>query len=127
MDEQLLIKYLDFLCKEVEKYQADKSLSGNHIDSLNIELFRFKDKVVESDLPEQWQKKVVEFQIPESAVTKKGILFSVLFIIFGGIGGFASYRKQQEEMRQNLGKFKVDLQNLKMRIQSSFFEEAEIK
>jgi hypothetical protein len=63
MDIETCIKYLNFVSNECSKHLKDKEVTDDELTSLIVELQRFKDTCVYSQLPQEVKTKVSAIRI----------------------------------------------------------------
>lgn len=63
MDVETCIKYLNFVSSECQKHLGDKGVTDDELTSLIVELQRFKESCLNSELPEEVKTKVSAIRI----------------------------------------------------------------
>lgn len=113
MNIETCIKYLDFVSGECNRYLKDGNVSDDELVNFIIELERFKEKCINSILPEELKLKISELKI---SYTIKGVERGTWYLVaaFASIGSWAFliHMRQQAKRKQILNEIKFDTSRL---------------
>ncbi|MCR9173504.1 MAG: hypothetical protein NXI10_13470 [bacterium] len=121
MTLETCIKYLDFVANECTRYLNDRRVTDDELISLVIEMQRFQEKCLASDLPEEIKEKIAEIKLNYSIkkVERSTKYLIVAFITFGSWALLLYYR-QQAKRKQILNEIKFDTSRLASSIRMNY-------
>lgn len=113
MDIEICIKYLDFVSNECNKHLKDGNVTDDELINLIIEIQRFKEKCLDSELPQEIKSKLSEVNI-HYTIKKVERSTWFLFAAFVTFGSWAilMYWRQQAKRKQVLNDIKFDTSRL---------------
>src|SRR5690606_13888309 len=107
------IKYLDYVAEECERHLKDGKVTDDELVNFIIELERFKEQCLNSQLPEEIKSKISELHI---SYTIKGVERGTWYLIaaFATLGSWAIliHMRQQSKRKQILNEIKFDTSRL---------------
>lgn len=113
MEIETCIKYLDFVSNECSRHLNDGSVTDDELINLIIELQRFKEKCIESDIAKEIKSKISDLKLN---YTIKGVERSAWYLIaaFATFGSWAMFihMRQQSKRKQTLNEIKFDTSRL---------------
>ncbi|MGB5693087.1 MAG: hypothetical protein WBM43_10820 [Flavobacteriaceae bacterium] len=115
MDIETCKKYIRFVHKECEKHLEDGKVMDDELYKLIIEFTRFKEKVSESELPDELKDKIssVDFKYTRKGVNRsRGYL--ILAVITLGIWALIIWMLRQQRRNRTLENIKHDMNSLGM-------------
>lgn len=115
MDIATCKKYITFVNKECERHLEDGRVMDDELFQLIIEFIRFKEKVAESELPDDLKDKIssVDFRYTRSGVNRsRGTL--ILAVITLGIWAVIIWLGRQQRRNRALENIKHDMNSLGM-------------
>lgn len=115
MKEKTLIKYLEYLKTECLRHQNDKFITDDEINQLEIEISRFRNKVRESVIPQDFKFEIskLDFNLNEENH------YHPKFKLFKFIGEFQGKEfKEQENCKQRFSKLYNDIDSTLFKIKT---------
>lgn len=113
MDIQTCRKYLDFVSIESIRHLKDREITDDELISLIIELQRFQEKCLNSNLPEELKLKISEIKLNYSikGVERGGWFLVAAFVTFG-TWALIIYYRQQSKRKETLQGIQFDTSRL---------------
>jgi len=121
MEIETCIKYLDYVSEECNRHLKDGQVTDDELVHFIIELDRFKDKCVSSQLPDELNSKILDLKI---SYTIKGVERGTWYLIaaFATFGSWAIliHMRQQSKRKQILNEIKFDTSRLSSYIKLNY-------
>lgn len=107
MDINLCVKYLDFLDIQINRFLEDGIVDDDELESMNIELIKFKTLVKKSNLPSEIKINLQSLSFEYSPIKLKLSFFVIILLIITiGCWTYIYDRFQQKKRENNLLHFK---------------------
>ena len=109
-------KYLNFVSDECERHLLDGNVSDDELNQLIIEFNRFRERITESNLPEEIKKEIREltFDYNVNKVKRSSFLIILSILTFGTVGYLLASKRQSNRIRT--------LENLQQSVSSLEFK-----
>ncbi|MBL1279353.1 MAG: hypothetical protein COA33_003735 [Fluviicola sp.] len=113
MNIETCIKYLDYVSHECTRHLNDGRVTDDELVNLIIDVQRFKEKCMGSDLPHEIKSKISDIEMNYSIKrVERGTWY--LLAAFASFGSWALiiYMRQQSKRKQALNEIKFDTSRL---------------
>ncbi|MFY0629027.1 MAG: hypothetical protein JXR05_01530 [Flavobacteriaceae bacterium] len=108
MNEEKLLKYLEFLKTECQRYSTDDYANENEINLFQLEVNKFKTTLKASFIEKKVKEKVCEIDFKLIPKPKNTFLNILSFLISWE---YYSYQKRQENLAKKFKQIAVEIEN----------------
>lgn len=113
MDIETCIKYLDYVAGECSRHLKDGRVTDDELVNFIIELERFKEKCLISQLPEELKSRIADLKLSYTIKgVERGTWYLVAAFVTFGAWAILIHARQQAKRKQILNEIKFDTQRL---------------
>ena len=121
MTIETCIKYLDYVANECDRHLRDGRVTDDELINLSVEIQRFKEQCITSDLPEEIRSKIagITMKYTVEKVERSTWFIFVAFATFGVWAGIINHR-QQSKRKETLKQIQFDASRLASHLRMNY-------